>query len=75
MWNVGGVHGSVCLWGHARVCVLCACLECLTPHPVNQRTHGRRVRRKCEGEEEEVQEDEGQKGGIQDQTEVVFFFK
>lgn len=48
----GGGGGIVCL-----CVVLCACLECLPPHPVNQKTHtggeggGKvaKMRRKCRG--------------------------
>lgn len=34
--------------------VLCARLECLTPHPVKQKAHRWRRWRKCEGEEKDL---------------------
>lgn len=50
----GGVH-CVCM---VCACVLCyVCLECLSPQPVNQKTHRWGRRRKCGEDEKEIQEE------------------
>lgn len=52
-----GRGGTLCVHGACLCVVLCACLECLPPHPVNQKTHRWGGRRKCGEDEKEIQEE------------------
>lgn len=63
MWNVGGGHEFVCV--HACMCV-CVCVMCMlgmfnSPPNEPENTQVEEEVERCEGEEEEMQDDEGGK--------------